>query len=199
MAATLSCPHCSQRLPVDLFVTGQPAPCPACNWQVAAYVFPALDRDKSSRPEIHLAQEGEAVCFFHSRYTAISPCDHCGRFLCETCLITVGSRQLCAECVAHTRRQKDQTGLVNHAPLFDNLALLLVTLPIVTGVFAFLTIFSAPISLFLALFYWSRQWNLLPRSRLRFLIASFLAILLIAGWTLLIYYLVANSKQLTPA
>ena len=197
MAAFLSCPHCSQQLPVDRFVSGQPAPCPACNRQVAAYVFPAFDRDNSSRPEIHLAQEGEAVCFFHSRYGAVSPCDNCGRFLCETCLITVGSRKLCADCVSHARRQKDQTGLVNHAALFDNVALLLLTLPIVTVVFAFLTILSAPVSLFLALFYWSRQWSLLPRSRLRFVIASFLAVLLIAGWALLIYYLVTNSEQLT--
>ena len=197
MAAILSCPHCSQRLPVDRFVSGQPAPCPACNSQVAAYVFPAFARDNSSRPQIHLAREGEAVCFFHSRYRAVSPCDNCGRFLCETCLIAVGSKQLCAECVSHTRRQKDQTGLVNHAALFDNVALILVTLPVISVFFAFLTIISAPVSLCLALFYWSRQWSLLPRSHLRFVIAIFLAILLIAGWVLLIYYLGTNSKQLT--
>jgi hypothetical protein len=86
---------------------------------------------------------------------------------------------------------------VNHAALFDNVALLLVTLPIVTVFFAFLTVISAPVSLFLALTYWSRQWTLLPRSRFRFVIAIFLAIVLIAGWALLIYYLVAHSKQLT--
>jgi hypothetical protein len=197
MTAILTCPHCSQRLPLDRFVSGQPAPCPACHRQVAAYVFPAFDRDNSARPEIRLAEDGEAVCFFHSKYRAVSPCDNCGRFLCEICVITVGSRRLCAECVSHTRRRRDQSGLVNHAALFDNVALLLVTFPIVTVVFAFLTLLSAPVSLVLALAYWSRQWNLLPRSRFRFVVASFLAILLIAGWALLIHYLVTNSKQFT--
>ena len=86
---------------------------------------------------------------------------------------------------------------MNHAALFDNVALLLVTLPIVTVVFSFLTIISAPVSLFLALAYWSRQWNLLPRSRFRFAIAIALAIVIIVGWALLIYYIATNSKRLT--
>jgi hypothetical protein len=193
----LNCPRCSQRLPADRFVSGQPAPCPACHSQVEAYIFPAFDRDDFPRPEINLARESEAVCFFHSQYRAVAPCDNCGRFLCETCLIALGSRRLCAECLSHARKQKDESGLVNHAALFDNVALLLVTLPIVTVFFTFLTVISAPVSLFLALTYWSRQWTLLPRSRLRFGIAIFLAIVLIAGWALLIYYLVTHSKQLT--
>jgi hypothetical protein len=194
MAAILSCPRCSQRLPVDRFVSGRPAPCPACHSEVVAYVFAALDRDETSRSEIRLAREGESVCFFHSRYPAIAPCDDCGRFLCETCLVNVGSRQLCADCVSHLRRKKDPTGLVNYSALFDNVALILVTLPMVTIVFAFLTILSAPVSLFLAFFYWSRQWTLLPRSRLRFVLAIVLAALLTAGWALLIYHLATQSK-----
>ena len=199
MAAILSCPQCSRRLPADRFVSGQPEPCPSCHSEVVAYVFPAFERDNSSPPQVHLAQKGEAACFFHSSYRAVTPCDNCGRFLCETCLVIVGSRQLCADCVSQTRKQKNQAGLVNHAALFDNAALLLVTLPVVTVVFSFLTILSAPVSLFLALAYWSRQWNLLPRSRFRFVIAISLAAVIIAGWALLIYYIATNSKTLKRA
>lgn len=83
---------------------------------------------------------------------------------------------------------------MNHAVLFDNVALVLVILPIVTVVFTFLTILSAPVSLFLTLTYWSRQWSLLPRSRLRFVLAIFLATLLIAAWVLLIHHLVTKVK-----
>jgi len=191
----LSCPRCSQRLEAARFVSGQSARCPACDSEVEAYVFPAFERDALSRPEIYLAGEGEAACFFHSRYRAILPCDNCGRFLCGTCLIPVGSRRLCAECLSHARRQKDQDGLVNHAPLFDNVALILVTLPIVSVMFGFLTILSAPVSLFLALVYWSRQWSLLPRSRLRFVIAIILAILLMAGWAVLVHYLITSVRS----
>jgi len=189
----LSCPRCSHRLEAAHFISAQSARCPACSSEVEAYLFPAFEA--LSRPEIHLAAEGEAVCFFHSRYRAVSPCDNCGRFLCGTCLITVGSRRLCAECLSHARRQRDQDGLVNHAPLFDNVALLLVILPMVTVVFGFLTILSAPVSLFLALVYWSRQWSLLPRSRVRFVLAIILAILLMAGWAALLYYLITNLRS----
>jgi hypothetical protein len=191
----LSCPRCSQRLEAARFASGQSTRCPACNSDVEAYVFPAFEQDALSRPEIHLAGEGEAVCFFHSRYRAISPCDNCGRFLCGICLLTVGSRRLCAECLSHARRQKDEEGLVNHAPLFDNVALVLVTLPVVSVMFGFLTVLSAPVSLFLALVYWSRQWSLLPRSRLRFVIAIILAILLMAGWAVLVYYLITSVRS----
>ncbi|MBV8414960.1 MAG: hypothetical protein JO251_07080 [Verrucomicrobia bacterium] len=84
---------------------------------------------------------------------------------------------------------------MNHAPLFDNVALILVTLPIISVIFGFLTILSAPVSLFLALVYWSRQWSLLPRSRLRFVLAIILAILLMAGWAVLVYYLITSVRS----
>lgn len=195
MAANLSCPHCSEPLPLSLFVPGQPGQCPACRSQVEAYIFPEFQREPSSFPAIHLAHDQEAVCYFHSRYRATTPCDSCGRFLCEICAIRVGNRQLCAECLSLLRKQRDETGLVYYAALFDNVALFLVTAPIVTLVFWIFTIFSAPVSLFLSFYYWSRQWSLVPRSRFRFGIAILLSILLIATWAFAIYQ-IANRRPL---
>ena len=124
----------------------------------------------------------------------MTPCDNCGRFLCAICTISVGSRKLCAECLSQLRKQKNETGLVLYAPLFDNTALFLVTAPVLTVLFWFLTFFSAPVSVFLSFYYWSRQWTLLPRSRLRFAIAILLSILLIASWAFAIYY-VATTRR----
>lgn len=194
MPAHLSCPHCSESLPVNLFVAGQPAQCPACRSQVEAYIFPEFYKDPSSHPGIYLAQEREAVCYFHSRYRAMNPCDHCGRFLCEICTINVGSRQLCAECLSQLRKQRNDTGLVHYAALFDNVALFLVTAPVLTLFFWFFTILSAPVSLFLSFYYWSRQWNLLPRSRFRFVLAILFSLLLIAFWAFVIYFIVTHRK-----
>ncbi len=194
MTTNLSCPHCSESLPVSLFIPGQRGQCPACRSQVEAYIFPAFHRNPLSQPGIHLAQEREAACYFHPRYRAMSPCDNCGRFLCEICVISVGSRQLCAECLSQLRKQRTETGLVHHAVLFDNVALFLVTAPAVTVVFSFFTIFSAPVSLFLSFYYWSRQWNLLHRSRLRFGIAILLSVLLIAFWGVLSYQIATTRK-----
>ncbi len=194
MVANLNCPHCSQPLPIHLFVPGQPAECPACRSRVEAYIFPEFHQDLSSRPGIHLAQEHEAVCYFHSRYRAMTPCDNCGRFLCEICAISRRRRQLCVECLSKVTNTRNETGLVHYAALFDNVALFLVTAPVVTVIFWFFTIFTAPISLFLSFYYWSRQWNLLPRSRLRFVIAILLSLLLIAFWVFVIYYAVTTRK-----
>jgi hypothetical protein len=194
MAGHLNCPQCSERLPADLFVSGQPGQCPACHSQVEAYIFPEFHRDPSSRPGIYLAQEHEAVCYFHSRYRAMTPCDNCGRFLCEICAIRLGSRQLCAECLSKLRNERNETGLVHYAALFDNAALFLVTAPTVTVILGFITILSAPISLFLSFYYWSRQWNLVPRSRFRFGIAVLLSVLLIAFWAFVIYHAAITRK-----
>jgi hypothetical protein len=194
MPVNLTCPHCSESLPVNLFVGGQSGRCPACHSQVEAYIFPEFYRDSAARPDFHLAQEHEAVCYFHSRYRATNPCDHCGRFLCELCAINVGNRQLCAECLSQLRKQRNETGLVQYAALFDNVSLFLVTAPILTIFFWFLTIFSAPVSLFLSFYYWSRQWNLLPRSRARFVLAILFSLLLITLWGFLIYS-IANHRK----
>src|ERR1700722_6703308 len=189
MATNLLCPNCSQRLPIDLFVAGPIHQCPTCYSIVEAYIFPEFHRDPSSPPQIQLALEHEAACYFHSRFRAMTPCDNCGRFLCEICAISVGSRQLCPECLAQLRKQRNEMGLVYYAPLFDGVALFLVIAPLVTVIFWFFTILAAPVSLFVSFYYWSRQWNLLPRSRLRFVIAILLSLLLIAAWALAIYYL----------
>ena len=194
MPANLLCPNCSEPLAVSLFVSGQSGQCPACHAQVEAYIFPEFHRDPSARPEIRLAEEHEAVCYFHPRYRAMTPCDNCGRFLCAICTISVGSRKLCAECLSQLRKQKNETGLVLYAPLFDNTALFLVTAPVLTVIFWFLTFFSAPVSVFLSFYYWSRQWTLLPRSRLRFAIAILLSILLIASWAFAIYYIATTRR-----
>ena len=194
MPANLTCPCCSESLPVNLFVAGQPGQCPACRSQVEAYIFPEFHKGSASRPAIRLAESGQAVCYFHSRYRAMDPCENCGRFLCEICAISIGSRQLCAECLSKLRKQRDEAGLVQYAALFDNVALFLVTAPVVIFLFWFLTIFSAPVSLFLSFYYWSRQWNLLPRSRFRYGLAILLSLLLIGLWAFVLYYIATHRK-----
>lgn len=194
MATTLSCPCCSETLPVSQARSRHTFECPACHAEVEAFIFPAFQDDPSARPQIELAQGSEAVCFFHPRYRALTPCDHCGRFLCRLCTIHVGERKLCADCLAQLRKQRSETGLVQYAALFDNTALFLAIAPAVTIALAFLTIISAPAALFLSIYYWPRQWTLLRRSRLRFGVASLLSVLVLAGWAILIYNIVTSYR-----
>jgi hypothetical protein len=194
MASNLSCPRCSEIIPLSRTESRQSLECPACRAEVEAFIFPAFQNDQVAHPQIEIAQESEAVCFFHSRYRAATPCDQCGRFLCRLCTIDVGTRRLCAECLARLRKQKDETGLIHNAALFDNTALFLVMAPTITIALSFLTVISAPAALFLSLYYWPRQWTLLRRSRLRFGMAGLLSILVIACWAVLIYNIVKGYR-----
>ena len=196
MATHLNCPRCSEQIPVTPSSGDQTLTCPACRAEVEAIVFPAFQSSLDSAPRIQLAHGPEAACYFHSRFRADTPCDDCGRFLCELCAISVGARRLCAECVAKLRKEKGETGLIHHAALFDNTALFLLIAPVASIFLSFFTLISAPAALILSFYYWSRQWTLLGRSRIRFVIAIVSSILLLAGWALLIYSVVTLRPNL---
>ena len=83
---------------------------------------------------------------------------------------------------------------MHYAALFDNVALFLVTAPLVTVIFWIFTILSAPVSLFLSFYYRSRQWSLVPRSGFRFGLAILLSILLIAIWAFMIYQIASHRR-----
>jgi hypothetical protein len=190
MAKHLNCPRCSEQIPVTPSGGEQTLTCPACRAEVEAIIFPAFQSSPDPAPRIQLAHGPEAACYFHSRFRANTPCDDCGRFLCELCAISVGSRRLCAECVAKLRKQKGDGGLVHHAALFDNTALFLLIAPVASILFSFFTLISAPAALILSFYYWPRQWTLLGRSRVRFAIAILSSILVLLGWAVLIYSVV---------
>jgi hypothetical protein len=195
MATQLNCPRCSEPVPVTPSGSAQTLRCPACSANVEAAIFPALLSGHSARTKIQLAEGSDAGCFFHSRYRAMIPCEVCGRFLCELCSINVGARILCAECISNLRKQKSESGLGHHAALFDNTALFLVIGPAISLFFSVFTLLSAPAALFLSFYYWSRQWTLLGRSRVRFVIAIASSLLLLVGWAVVIYTVVTSRSN----
>jgi hypothetical protein len=194
MATHLNCPRCSGQIPVTPSGGERTLTCPACRAEVEAIIFPAFQSGPDSAPRIQVAHGPEAACYFHSRFRANTPCDDCGRFLCELCAISVGARRLCAECVAKLRKEKGEVGLVHHAALFDNTALFLLIAPVASIFFSFITLISAPAALILSFYYWSRQWTLLGRSRIRFAIAILSSIFVLLLWAVLIYGAVTLTR-----
>jgi hypothetical protein len=73
--------------------------------------------------------------------------------------------------------------------MYDSIALALAVLPIVTIVFWFLTIITAPMALFVAIRYWNAPRSLVHRTKVRYVLAMILATLQIGAWGLGIYYL----------
>lgn len=70
--------------------------------------------------------------------------------------------------------------------LYDNMALYLAVIPMM---FIFPTILTAPAVLFITLRYWKAPASLIPRTKIRFITAFFLAGCQLLGWAVFFYSL----------
>ncbi len=148
-------------------------------------LFPALFREpEKGRLGERVTEGSQAVCFFHAGRQAAVVCDRCGRFLCGLCDLGAGGRHTCPVCFGEGARgdpalesTRSQTGI-----LYDNLAMALAVLPMVT---IYGTFVGAPAALFVVFRYWNRRPPGVPRPRWRFVVAGMLAVCQIALWVLL--------------
>lgn len=179
----VQCARCRAPLPADGSHQGRFAPCPKCGTPLRVELFPAFHRP------LPLGVDGEALvtdedagCFYHAGKKAIVPCAECGRFLCALCDCEIKGRHLCPACLDTGRKKGKLKELENQRTLYDNIALSLAIYPLLVF---YLTVFTAPMVLFLSIRHWNSPTSILPRSKLRFVAAMLLASLQIAGWALL--------------
>lgn len=178
--ATVSCSGCGVPLAGDMFNSGEEFPCGNCGAGLAVEVFPSLFRGGGAvRSGEALSAAGEASCFYHPQKIAATLCNACGRFLCTLCETELAGRCLCPPCFDKGRRNEEIEQLVTRRTLYDGLALSLAVLPML---FFFVTVVTAPIAIYIALRYWKKPGSILPRSRVRFVLAIVIALAQIAGW-----------------
>ena len=182
------CGACRTPLPWSACNQHQGQPCGECGHQVIAAVFPALRRPVERgviAPPVLTA--GDACCFYHDQKQAQVVCNGCGRFLCSLCEIVSASRSLCPGCF-----QKGPDGNVsqeeNKRMLHDNIALMLTLPPLILS---WLGLFMAPASIVYSLCTWRKQNTLVPRSRVRFVVAIMIGFLELAGATAMIFMFIA--------
>lgn len=184
----LRCPAC--RAPIRREALGLETlePCPVCRAPVGATAFPAVllgDRQRSTAlPQA--AGTGEATCFFHDEKRAVASCERCGRFVCQLCDIDLRGEHVCPACVASGRKKGRFKNLENERTLYDRIALLLATIPILMWPF---TLITAPIALYIVIRYWKEPCSLVRGSRIAFIVAALLAALQVAGWITLLVVL----------
>jgi hypothetical protein len=80
--------------------------------------------------------------------------------------------------------------------LYDNIALLLAVTPLVTVVFWFFTLITAPATLFVVIRYWRAPSSLVPRTKTRFVIAGVVAVLQLAGWGFVLFALIVGLRRM---
>jgi len=186
-AQAIGCPVCTRALPPDTWNLSYETYCPSCRAPITALVFPALLRGSAGAlPEL-VVEGGEATCFYHARKKAVVPCDQCGRFLCSLCQVELSGQNWCPSCLELHRKQGRLATLDHRRTLYDNMALLLAIAPIVSVLLWFMTLFTAPAALFVVFRHWRSPSSLVPRTKVRFVIAGVAALLEIAGWVFIIF------------
>ena len=180
MAFDIVCPRCFRTLPHDTWNVPRTR-CGACGIALQADVFPAhaagLTAGKAAET---ILAEGEVGCFYHPAKRATLPCDGCGRFLCSLCDVELGGRHICPRCMEAQRKKVRLDALETERTLYDQIALSLAVIPMITVYFTLLT---APAAIFVSLKYWKAPGSLVRPSKVRFVLALLVAVLQIAGWT----------------
>ena len=189
----LRCMTCKQTLGQQVYHTPDFVRCPRCSAPTMIRAFPALTRPLASTEHVTHAVGDEASCFYHSSKTAVSPCDHCGRFLCALCDVELDGQHICPTCLSAGMTSGRLRRLQTRCVMYDQLAFSLAVIPIA---FIFITLFTAPMSLFLAVRYRKAPRSLaIPRSGLFIWLAVALSTCQIGAWLALIVF--GISKVLT--
>ena len=178
--AIFACPKCRTEYDAPREADHVDLTCAGCASKMELFFFPALFREREIGSAAGmLADHTEASCYYHPQKQAAQVCDGCGRLICSLCVIDLGGQHLCPSCISSGRKKGKITSLEMHRTCYDRIALSLALF----GVFIyFLSIFLAPIAIYVSIRYWNSPGSLVRSSRTRFVIAIILASLEILFW-----------------
>jgi len=180
----VSCPRCRIALPWELYNTPGFVPCPSCGVEIYAAVFPAASEGMSKGSAGDALLDGQdASCFHHPSKKAVVVCDMCGRFLCALCSIELGGQRVCSACIASAKKKGKLGKLQNRRTLHDELALALALVP---AVLVWPTIITAPLVIGMTVRHWNTPLSVLPRGRIRFILAALIAGCQIVMWAVVL-------------
>lgn len=188
-ANILSCPKCRKSLPPESVHGNDTDLCPSCRSKVMVIPFPALlNSPVPVRTGMTVASDSDATCYYHTQKQAQTPCDACGRFICDLCAIEMRGETLCPSCLASGQKKNKMSHLETQRTLYDSLALMLSVLPWALLIFWVFTIITAPMALFLAIRHWNTPSSIIPRSKLRLVLTIIFSIIQILVWAYFIIF-----------
>ena len=138
-------------------------------------MFPALFEQRPPFDAAAItALENEASCYNHASKRADFACAQCGRFLCALCNIEIDGRSWCPACIDAGIKERKIPVLETQRTLYDSIAFGVATVPMLFFYVVFLT---APLAIFLSLRFWKAPSSLIPRSKVRHILAIVFAVL----------------------
>jgi hypothetical protein len=168
--------------------TGERPQCPRCLAVFEIEVFPAFFRRASQAADAERALiEGESTCFYHADKKALLPCHGCGRFLCALCDCELRGEHFCPSCLETGVTKGKIKSLENRRTRHDSIALMLSLAPML---FFYITLVTAPATLYVVIRHWKTPLSIVRRTRVRFVIAAVVALLQIVGWVAIIFFLI---------
>lgn len=183
------CNKCGAVLPPEMYNTSRLDMCSSCGTPVRIDVFPALFRPiQTGVKSVSLPEDDVSSCYYHPQKKAAIPCETCGRFLCSLCDIEFNDRHLCPSCIETGRKKRKIKNLENHRVLYDRIAFFLSVAPILLF---WVTIITAPASIIIAIRHWKSPLSIIPRTRVRYILAIFFSSLQIGGWMIFFSKLIA--------
>jgi len=157
---------------------------------VNAAVFPALVRENARGDRGDpLLTDSEASCFYHAAKRAVVACGSCGRFLCSLCDIELGRQHICAGCVESGKKKGQLDTIVKECTLHDRAALIVALVPLLPPLWL-ATAITGPLTVFYVLRHWNDPLGLLPRTKVRFVLASIIGGIETAVWIVVITLLI---------
>lgn len=186
-ADAIACAACSLPVPADAWNREEGVRCRGCGHNVRAFVFPAIERAETGTAPEALHGETEASCFYHPQSRAAIVCDDCGRFLCSLCELDVEGGHICPRCFEN----KIET-VETRRTMYDTVALLISTLP---GLLFWPALVGAPWALFIVFRRWNSRGSVVPRTRIRFILAALFALAEIGFIIFAIYMILQVSLK----
>ena len=164
--------------------------CTLCGAENQVRVFPAALR---SLPQVQLetALEGEAACFDHPAKRAVAACRNCGRFVCQLCSVEFSGEIWCPACVMARAGSAAEANLETSRTLYDSIALIF---PLMSLVVWPLTMVTGPGAVVYSIVKWRAPLSLVRRFRWRFVAAILIGLSLVAGWLLLLGYVLVRAR-----
>ena len=185
--ADIACAVCSWPVPREFWNRDEGVRCAGCRQIVRVSVFPAIDRAVAGTAPETLQAETEASCFYHPESRAASVCEECGRFLCSLCDLEVDRRHICPRCFeAGVSAHKIETAEPRRV-MYDNLALALATFPFLL---IWPALIAAPWALVLVVTRWNAPSSVVPRTKIRFIIAALFALAELGFIVFVIYMMI---------
>jgi len=186
-ADAIVCAVCSWPVPREFWNREEGVRCGGCGQNVRVSVFPSIDVLVTGAAPEALRAETEASCYYHAQSRAATVCGECGRFLCALCDLEIEGRHICPRCFESGVSAHRIETVEPRRVLWDSVALALATIP-------FLLIWPALIAAPWALTVIFRRWNapssVVPRTKIRFIIAGVFALAEIGFIVFVIYMMV---------